>query len=412
MNSISPRKPSMWNRFVLHRSTALSISVLASVVLLSAVPALAYPQVRLTNLTQWSANGEVNYAACRNDKFTGLKPGDTWSPSARRGACLITWIRVTLTGGPPVTQYSSSGTSYSEFFISPSGPGYQVFSSHEAPTASRAQPGIKPQFFNIAHMVNTAQAVDWALSQGANSLEMDLRFFSDGVPLEFKHGGICDCICTSGDNVCRHLRGGCEAVSSIPGLLNHIATKAAQVAMIVLDSKVDDPSLSEPAQKVAGARVVQVLEQELFAKGYRGIVLVSAPKSAYFPYLLAAVGQANQSTYKDQIYFGVDMDNGDVDGARRTLENLWRNLGSPLSIYGSGISACAAGTFYGETMLAGWYQSQGRIRLVNIWTLDKTDSMKKYIWLGARGVMTNKPGDLDGVARGLGMTLAQPGYRP
>ena len=63
-------------------------------------------------------------------------------------------------------------------------------------------------------------------------------------------------------------------------------------------------------------------------------------------------------------------------------------------------------------MLAGWYQAQGRIKLVNIWTLDNTDSMRRYIWLGARGVMTNKPGDLTGIARELKMTLAQPGYRP
>ena len=83
-----------------------------------------------------------------------------------------------------------------------------------------------------------------------------------------------------------------------------------------------------------------------------------------------------------------------------------------MSVYGSGISVCLAGDFYGETMLAGWYQAQGRIRLVNIWTLDNPDSMRRYIWAGARGVMTNQPAALAGVVRELHMTLAQPGYRP
>ncbi len=412
MNSISTGKPLIWNRSVWNRSTAFSVCVLAGVILLSAIPASAYPKVRLTNLTQWNANGEVNYAACRNDRFTGLKPGDTWVPGPARGGCLITWIRVTLQGGPAVNQYSSSGTSYSEFFISPSGSGYQVFSSHETPTGNRAQPQITPQFFNIAHMVNTAQAVDWAVSQGANSLEMDLRFRSDGTPYEFRHGGVCDCLCTSGDNVCKHLNQGCESRSDLAGQLNHIAAKAPPVAMIVLDGKVDDPKLDQRAQNVAGVKVVETLDQQLFSKGYRGIALIAAPKWDYSTYLKAAVGRARSSQYSSQIYFGVDMDNGGVDGARATLENLWRNLGSPLSIYGSGISACAPGNFYGETMLAGWYQAQGRIKLVNIWTLDNTDSMRRYIWLGARGVMTNKPGSLAGVAREQGMQLAQPGYRP
>src|SRR5437588_6419450 len=197
MNSVGTKKGIDMNRSVWNRSIAFTVSVLASIILLSAIPASAYPQVRLTNLTRWTASGEVNYPGCRNDKFTELKPGETWIPSPNRGGCLITWIKVSLTGGPAITQYSSSGTSYSEFFISPSGSGYQVFSSHETPTGNRAQPEIKPEFFNIAHMVNTASAVDWALSQGANGLEMDLRFRSDGTPYQFQHGGFCDCDCST-----------------------------------------------------------------------------------------------------------------------------------------------------------------------------------------------------------------------
>jgi hypothetical protein len=409
MNSASTRKAS-----TLIRSIALSVFVLASVVLLTPVPALAYPKVRLTNLTKYVASGEVNYPGCRNDRFSGLQPGQTWIPGPARGGCLITWISASLSGGPGVNRYTSSGTSYSEFFISPSGSGYQVFSSHEDPTANRAQPEVvnKP-FFNIAHMVTTDAAVDWALSRGANGLEMDMHFHPDGRPWEFRHGGVCDCVCSAfegGDHVCNLV--GCETRAQLEPHLRHIAIKSSQVAMIIIDSKVDKDSLSQAAQRVAGAAVVQLLEQQLFSRGYVGFAVISAPEWNYSAYLLAAADQANKSLYKSQLYVGVDMDNGGTDGARATLQHLWRDVGTSNVVYGSGISACLSGTFYAETMLAGLAEAQGRVRLVDIWTLDKAASMRKYIWLGARGILTNEPGVLAGVATQMNMTLARPGYRP
>jgi len=36
-----------------------------------------FSKVRLTNLTRWTASGEVNYPGCRNDKFMGLRLGMT-----------------------------------------------------------------------------------------------------------------------------------------------------------------------------------------------------------------------------------------------------------------------------------------------------------------------------------------------
>jgi hypothetical protein len=414
-------------------SIAPSVLALASIILQNDRPPIGYSKVKITNLTNWWANGEVNYASlfCRNDKFSGLKPGDTWTGPDRRW-CLITWISASLSGGgPSVTRYDSSGTGFSEFFITPSGSGYQVFSSHEDPTTNRAQPELATRpFLNIAHMVNTDDAVDWALSQGANGLEMDMQFNSDGAPSEFRHGVFCDCSCSrDGEHVCDHLDGYCSASAPVAGHLRHIASKSLQVAAIIIDSKVDD--LSKAAQAAAGAAVVQALSQELFPKGYKGFVVVSAPKWDYSAYLLAAAAQANQSPYYRQIYVGVDQDTPfrqsiDPDksntlGARIALDHLWRDVGSPPArvVYGSGISSCVNGSFvgggpfYAETMLAGWYEAARRVRLVDIWTLDDASDMRKYIFLGVSGIITNKPGVLAKVVKDQGMTLAQPGkYLP
>jgi len=407
MNCLSARKA-----WMLIRVIVLYATVVASVSAQSAAPLKAYPNVKITNLTGSIASGEVNYAACRNDKFSGLQPGDTWRGPGR-GLCLITWVSVKLMNGARVNNYTSSGTSYSEFFVTPNGPGFQVFSTHEDPTQNRALPPLldKP-VFNIAHMVNSRDALDWAFTQGVNALEMDLHFHSNGTPAEFRHGGICDCVCASfegGDHVCRHSVGVCEARAQLQAHLNQIATKSSQIAMIIIDGKVDSDNLSTAAQQAAGAAVVEMLEQHLFSKGYIGIAVIAAPKWQYNAYLKAAVARANSSPYKGQLYFSVDMDNGGTDGARATLDHLWHDLGTPNVVYGSGVSACVAGSFYAETMLAGFYEAVGRIRLVNIWTLDKTDSMQRYLWLGSRGPITNIPKRFPQSATAR---LAKPGYRP
>ncbi len=399
----------------INRVIAISVFVLAITSLLNPVVATAaYPKVKITNLTKWPAAGEVNYASalCRNDKYK-VNPGETWVGPGR-GVCLITWISASLTGGPQVTKYTSSGTSYSEFFVSPSNSDYQVFSSHESPTTNRAPQLAGKLFFNVGHMVNTVTAVDWAISKGANGLEVDMRFESNGKPSEFKHGAPCDCSCWTGsnDSVCATLifEGGCSANVGIKDLLNHIAKRSSQVAMVVIDSKVDD--LGSTAQAAAGAAVVQVLVDELLAKGYKGFALVSAPQWKFSPYLKAAVAKAKQSSYAKQIYVGVDQDNGGTEGARTTLNHLWQDAGTPQVLYGSGVSVCSPATYYAETMLSAWYTGQGRVRMTDIWTLDKPESMKEYVLLGARGVLTNKPGVLSKVAKDTGMTLAQPGYLP
>ena len=375
--------------------------------------AQAYPNVTIKNLTKYTASGEVNYAACKNDKFT-VAPGATWK-GPNRGACLITWISANLSGWGQATKYTSSGTGFAEFVIGISGNGYEVYRPDQEPTGNRAPLDVaKKPIFNIAHMVTTDKAVDWAVSKGANGLEMDMHFDkTTGVPKEFRHGGICDCACSAviTEHVCSILGTNCEVSAPLEPHLEHIATKLT-VGMIIIDSKVDKDSLGDAAQKTAGKGVVDLLVKHLFEKGFRGFALVSAPESKYIAaYLKAAVDQANTTKFKDRIYFGVDMDNGGGSGAATTIAKL-RALPTQKLIYGCGISSCIPGEYFSEISAAAQAQDGGAVKQADVWSIDKESSMKKYIWLGARGILTNRPGVLAGVIRDLKIPLAQPGYLP
>ena len=50
-------------------------------------------------------------------------------------------------------------------------------------------------FYSIAHLTNNIFAVDWAVCEGANTLEIELQFKDDGTPSAFFHSSICDCCC-------------------------------------------------------------------------------------------------------------------------------------------------------------------------------------------------------------------------
>lgn len=68
-------------------------------------------------------------------------------------------------------------------------------------------------------------------------------------------------------------------------MLAHLATK--DVKLIYLDSHVDE--VTDPAKlSVIGAKLYAALKEKLFAAGYGGKVLISAPKVAGIPFLKAS----------------------------------------------------------------------------------------------------------------------------
>ena len=82
-----------------------------------------YPKATIENWSKLPVSGEVHYAGdglfCRADSYSLKKRGDVWTAKSR-GGCLLTEITATIKrNGKDVRcdPYTSSGTSYSKFFI-------------------------------------------------------------------------------------------------------------------------------------------------------------------------------------------------------------------------------------------------------------------------------------------------------
>lgn len=89
---------------------------------------MAYPPVEITNNVAYACSGDVKYAGCKTDVYTGLQPGKKWIGPGR-GLCLLTVVNALVaTPGTPTkaTPYVSSGTSYSKFAIILDGANYVV----------------------------------------------------------------------------------------------------------------------------------------------------------------------------------------------------------------------------------------------------------------------------------------------
>jgi hypothetical protein len=124
-----------------------------------ATSVLAYDRATIENRTTFPASVHVSYAACKSDSFTvpagkiqkdGVAPGRATAPT-RRGACLITSISAGLSGAKyPVTTYTSSGTSYSNFIIQGGDGSYRVWSNHElAAENAKSREGKSPGFYIV-----------------------------------------------------------------------------------------------------------------------------------------------------------------------------------------------------------------------------------------------------------------------
>jgi hypothetical protein len=289
--------------------------------------------------------------------------------------------------------------------------------------------GGKSYAYVFAHMVNHKSLVDWALGQGANGVEIDLTF-SGGNPTEFRHGAPCDCTCLDinplnpsggsknvcaqnlrdntcrkylpipGDNTCRT----CLDGTGIDDMLEHLATKT-NLAMVYIDSKTDDLTGDKnKAGKVVGNKLIA----NLFAKGFKGAVIVGSPNTKGVAYLEGVNSVIAASSYKYRVYYTLDMVR---DGAIKAINAL---VGiSPYRVYGTGVSVCAPGTYYDEIALAAKNAAQGTLSMApTIWTLDSSSSMKKYLSSGARSIMTNAPADAAAAFREAGIALSRVGDFP
>jgi glycerophosphoryl diester phosphodiesterase len=278
--------------------------------------------------------------------------------------------------------------------------------------ATTSAQGGGSDFYVIAHMINAGpKYVDWAMGQGANALEMDLRFDAAGTPTVFFHGTPCDCTCSllaRAGNVCGVVAGvsslnhACSDSTDAIRHLQQIATHKGALALVIIDSKVD--AKPETNLTVAGKKVIELLDTNLFGNGFAGNVIVGVPEIKYSAYLEAAVRQAESSPKKARYFFVIDGENKRVNDTIKQLAML----ATKNRVYANGISSCSPNTYYSEIGVGIQNQKSGSVGMVYTWTIDKSSSMDKYIASGVSGIITNEPGLLRARALAAGKTLAVP----
>jgi len=154
--SRSTTKQSYKGETVRIQTIRLAAGALTALVTLSAQ---AYDRATIENRTTFPASVTVKYAACKSDSFgvpagtvakDGITPGRATAPTSR-GACLITSISGSLNGAKfPVTTYTSSGTSYSQFILQGGDGNYRIWSNHElAAENAKSREGKSPGFYIV-----------------------------------------------------------------------------------------------------------------------------------------------------------------------------------------------------------------------------------------------------------------------
>jgi hypothetical protein len=157
----------------MHLLTLKRLVTSAALLVAPLATAHAYPNASIRNRAPFPGTAAITYASCRGDTFRigasrldskGVLHEAVNGPSARRGACLITRIAVTLDGATkPVTAYTSSGTSYSQFIVAPTATDFRVYSNHELARENAATREGKSPGFSITN--NTSWPVAVALEQ-------------------------------------------------------------------------------------------------------------------------------------------------------------------------------------------------------------------------------------------------------
>ena len=280
------------------------------------------------------------------------------------------------------------------------------------------------EYYNIAHMTNTPHAVDWAIDQGANALELDLHFAKSGnmVRLDrFKHGGGCDCTCicpwpfwsscSDPAFVCTALRhdssSPCDAEAPVQELLTHVAGKS-EIALVYIDSKVDT-NWNSNLQQQAGRKVVVAVTNWLFEQGYHGNVIIGAFKDERRPYLESAVHEASISQHRRKIFFSLELAASFFFGAYNTFPEsyaIMRYLDTNNIIFGTGASSCLSDDHSLTTLeLARDNKNSGRISMAYTWTDDRLKTIRRDLRY-VQGIITNYPSRVRDELRRAGKQLA------
>lgn len=190
-----------------------------------------------------------------------------------------------------------------------------ALASAQAPAYAKQATAESRRRICMAHMVNSPEAVQWAADQGANGLEIDVNFDPHtNQATVTHHGGVNDCsfsirkMFKAPPPICTLKRNPGKVSSPIVGMLQGIRHNAPDVALLFIDSKLQEKETVYTAQ-AKGTSIAQLLVVYLFQAGWKGNVVVCEGVSysqVGEAYLAAAAKVFREAGFEGRAAFSFD----------------------------------------------------------------------------------------------------------
>ncbi|XP_054162230.1 dermonecrotic toxin StSicTox-betaIB1i-like, partial [Oppia nitens] len=262
-----------------------------------------------------------------------------------------------------------------------------VNSSPSPPLSSSKRP-----IYNIAHMVNSIGQIDTYLDRGANAIESDVQFLSDGTPVYLFHGFPCDCFrdCTKWSSFDMFIQ-----------YVHNITTPKSKnyrerFVLLLLDLKLQ--GLSSEAKRTAGNKMFTLLLRNLLngstkQPDTRVKVVLSIQRytdESFIDGFTSAMSKHSMDHLNE--FIGWDISgNEPLDSIvsvfkRQTIQNVWQS---------DGITNCISFVNPFDRLLAaiGLRDQKDRplVKKVYHWTIDLHFSLRNSLRTGIDGIITNYP---------------------
>ncbi|XP_055943275.1 dermonecrotic toxin LdSicTox-alphaIB3b-like [Argiope bruennichi] len=251
--------------------------------------------------------------------------------------------------------------------------------------------GERRPFYIIAHMVNELRQVEHYLDRGANALESDVQFHSDGKVKEIYHGFPCDCFRT------------CHKSAKLSDYLTHVREVTdpnkpnsyyERMVLQFLDLKLSSSNNKEESGRDLARHVLDYLWSKDRNRKQEVKVVVyaddSGAKDVFAGFLKEFRDRGEEGRLKD-----VGFDGG--MGNLYQIRDMFKELGVGNVWQGDGRTNCVS-AFYPDGRLRRAVvirdSKSSFINKVYHWTIDLKLRMRLSLNLGVDGMITNDPEDL------------------
>lgn len=247
--------------------------------------------------------------------------------------------------------------------------------------------------YNIGHMVNSIQRMDWVMSQGANGVQIDVEFLPNGTATDAHFAYYCNC-----------LREQCDLRTPLEDMLGYIRETtqrdpnryARVLALVVLYLQVDKIPFRQKylAGMDIGYKIVHHLWRGVSRWHARNVVV-----SVNYASDITVIDGVNHtiSQHKPTFYNRIGYDARDETDSNKRWK-LYSELGMPGNYWqGSGVSTCTrkdVPTSQLQSLLDERDTLGHPIHKVYQRTVDLEEQMIDSLNRGVDAIVTNKPGNL------------------